>query len=739
MDYKSICTRLEEIESIRRTINQKRLVNKEIIYEENIEYVEGVSVIVPTYKGENHILKCLISLTNQSLHNDLFEIIIIINGEKDNTKSIVENYINKNEISNIKILQSDIPSAGNARNIGIEVASRKFITFVDDDDYISYKFLEELYNNSSENRIVISQIIDVDYLGEENKFNSINKQILKYKGEVDMPLKNINMILTINACKLMPTKLVKRLKYDVLLRSGEDVVFYSQLISNNNFKYYVLEEKNNAIYYRVLRDNSVSRKKMIFGFNVIERLEVISRLDRILDTTTQENKKMFIKQKINAQALFINRYLLENQSERTKILSNIKKYNINYIPYNIINRGIAKDLVIAYCFPPYIDTSGNVMAKRIREEGKVVDVIFNNNSKIRKLDNRLNILVEDIVENKIQINSYASFSNWKSIRDFCDRGISEILKIERSKGKYESVYSRIMFPASHFLAFEYKLMNPEVKWVAEFSDPILFDINSNIRNSEINDQIFINKVKKNSKMKHDISLYENNLFFLGEYIPYVFADEIIFTNKNQMEYMVENFPIDSMKEIIIKKAIIKKQPTLEKSYYDLVKTDYKINQKKTNFAYFGSFYETRNLDDVINAFLKIDQKYNKQYNIHIFTNDPKAFYEKVSNEYANIIDNFKVNAYVSFLEFLNLTTKFDCLIVNDAVTIGIKEVNPYLPSKLSDYIGSGTPVWGICEQDSTMHKYGIAYKSLIGDIPGGSDILEAIIKDKMNYIEEKIY
>ena len=41
-----------------------------------------------------------------------------------------------------------------------------------------------------------------------------------------------------------------------------------------------------------------------------------------------------------------------------------------------------------------------------------------------------------------------------------------------------------------------------------------------------------------------------------------------------------------------------------------------------------------------------------------------------------------------FFEFLNLTTKFDCLIVNDANTKDYKEINPYLPSKLSDYLGS---------------------------------------------------
>ena len=56
----------------------------------------------------------------------------------------------------------------------------------------------------------------------------------------------------------------------------------------------------------------------------------------------------------------------------------------------------------------------------------------------------------------------------------------------------------------------------------------------------------------------------------------------------------------------------------------------------------------------------------------------------------------RVGPYVRYLEFLNLTTKFDCLIVNDAATGASHARNPYLPSKWADYRGAGTPVWGTC-------------------------------------------
>ena len=68
------------------------------------------------------------------------------------------------------------------------------------------------------------------------------------------------------------------------------------------------------------------------------------------------------------------------------------------------------------------------------------------------------------------------------------------------------------------------------------------------------------------------------------------------------------------------------------------------------------------------------------------------------------------------LEFLNLTTQFDVLVVNDAATTAHHEVNPYLPSKVADYRGSGTPVWAICEPGSVLATLDFEHRSDLGDV-----------------------
>src|SRR5690606_12420211 len=89
-----------------------------------------------------------------------------------------------------------------------------------------------------------------------------------------------------------------------------------------------------------------------------------------------------------------------------------------------------------------------------------------------------------------------------------------------------------------------------------------------------------------------------------------------------------------------------------------------------------------------------------------------------------------VNPYVSFFEFLNLTLKFDCLIVNDAETKNIKSINPYLPSKLSDYQGSGNKVWGICEEGSILSKTDLDHKSEFNDVKTIIKVINSLMLTK---------
>ena len=78
------------------------------------------------------------------------------------------------------------------------------------------------------------------------------------------------------------------------------------------------------------------------------------------------------------------------------------------------------------------------------------------------------------------------------------------------------------------------------------------------------------------------------------------------------------------------------------------------------------------------------------------------------------------------------TMKFDVLIVEDSFTKGHFIKNPYLPSKLSDYNGSNTTIWAICEENSEMSKLDIKFKSHINDLTGNINTLNSIMYEKTN-------
>lgn len=691
----------------------------------NMDYKEGITIIIPSYKGKNHILSLLNSLKNQTLNKSLFENIIIINGEKDRTKEIIDDFIKENNQLNIKIIYEKEANASKARNIGLDNVSRKYVTFIDDDDYISPNYLEKLYENRKEDTIVIGGFLDVNPDTEE-VFNSyITSEIDSNSEYIKNPYKKLKSVLTINVSKLIPSKSLEEVRFKPHIKSGDDISFNCLNYAKNDYKFYVIPKEEKAIYYRVLKENSLSRQKTSYDFNIKERLIVIKDLNNLLESLNNEEVNEFIKSRINAQTIFIREYLEKFPEDTGKVREEIDKKNLIYFPYKIINKNQAKTLVISYNFPPYLDTSGIVMAKRIATKKEIVDVVHNKMDV--KKDKKLKLIATPYIDHDILINSPYAFKAWEKIKKFIKKGINEINKIVGKKGEYVKVYSRSMHPASHFLAFEYKIKYPNVKWTAEFSDPIRYKSDGKERIHLIKDEKYVDRIYNLTK-EYNIDKKEyNNLFFLCESLAFIFADEIVFTNENQEKFMIEAYPSENIREKVRKIAKIDKHPTLEKKYYNLIESHYKIDNDYVNIGYFGAFYENRTLDDVFFSAYNLNSELKKKLKIHIFTSANDSIYNLI--DCIPIRKIIKLNHYLPYLEFLNLIEKFDCLIVKDAK---IKGMNPYLPSKISDYLGSNSDTWIIYEKNSPISKYKVKYKSPLNDVLKIITTLEKIVKDKIN-------
>ena len=113
-----------------------------------------VSVIVPTYKRDSSLVRALESLENQTYKN--IEVVVVNDCVEETWKEYVENTIQKfidNGILKIVFIQNQVNlGSAKTRNVGIENASGKYITFLDDDDvYLPGDAVERLFHEMSGN------------------------------------------------------------------------------------------------------------------------------------------------------------------------------------------------------------------------------------------------------------------------------------------------------------------------------------------------------------------------------------------------------------------------------------------------------------------------------------------------------------------------------------------------------------------------------------------------------------
>ena len=222
-----------------------------------------VSVIVPVYNVEKYIEKCLQSLTNQTLQD--IEIIIVNDGSKDNSKKIVESFMEKFP-QKIIYLEKTNGGLSDARNYAIPYATGEYIAFLDSDDYIEVDMYEKMYEIAKKEN---SDLVKCDFYWE------YPKKIKEDVGQVYYDKKEmLEKVRVVAWNKLIRKSILEKTK--IIFPKGyryEDVEFTYKLIPHLNKVSFL---KKPCIHY-VQRDNSISnsqneRTKEIFDVldNVIK-------------------------------------------------------------------------------------------------------------------------------------------------------------------------------------------------------------------------------------------------------------------------------------------------------------------------------------------------------------------------------------------------------------------------------------------------------------------------------------
>lgn len=238
-----------------------------------------ISVIIPTYKPQAYLWECLNSLVAQTFPKSNFEIILVLNGCCEPYKSEIESYIIKHKDLNVHFIQTDTPGVSNARNIALDNAKGEYITFIDDDDYVSPFYLEGLYKVSSEDTIGLSYPYAFnDGEPEKQVPYRITETYNKLKPLGKIKYTRVRKLFSGPCMKLIPKSFIQDRRFDVRFKNGEDSLF--MFLISDKYKY-VLCSYENVIYYRRFRNNSATTSNRTRWQKIYNSLNIMKALSDI--------------------------------------------------------------------------------------------------------------------------------------------------------------------------------------------------------------------------------------------------------------------------------------------------------------------------------------------------------------------------------------------------------------------------------------------------------------------------
>ena len=221
----------------------------------------SISIIVPVYKVEKYLNRCLDSILAQTFTD--WECILIDDGSPDNSGKICDEYAKKDE--RFVVIHHENAGVSAARNAGLDIAKGEYITFVDSDDWVENSFLQEQYSD------IVSDDYDVCICGFVGKGKVINRElsVIEAKKNLFTP----KGFLGFPWSKIINRQKILGLRFDPSITYCEDTDFFYRLFSKCNKILWT----NKPLYYYENNPNSVTRgigftSQVQSKFDTIEKL-----------------------------------------------------------------------------------------------------------------------------------------------------------------------------------------------------------------------------------------------------------------------------------------------------------------------------------------------------------------------------------------------------------------------------------------------------------------------------------
>lgn len=230
--------------------SKKKVVNHK-------EKRKKLSIIVPCYKVEKYLPRCLDSLVNQTLKE--IEIICINDGSPDNCINILKDYQKKHP-DKIVIIDKENEGVWKGRKDGVKKATGEYIGFVDSDDYVDLTFAEKLYDNAKKRKADIS-VCGFDRIDLDTG-NLYSREMCKPESKEIIIKDNPGALLEMNGApwnKIYKSELLKKMHdMENVPRVLDDMMFIQLIYLNANKIVFV---PDSLVFYMVRKDSIINTVK----------------------------------------------------------------------------------------------------------------------------------------------------------------------------------------------------------------------------------------------------------------------------------------------------------------------------------------------------------------------------------------------------------------------------------------------------------------------------------------------
>jgi len=231
-----------------------------------------VSVIIPIYKVEPYLIRCLDSILNQTYKN--IEIILVDDGSPDNCPQICDEYAAKD--NRIIVIHQENGGLSAARNTGLDIAKGEYISFVDSDDWVHLQYIEVLLTSALKEN---ADIIIGNHIRVNNSLIQHEDKYLNIKSYRSLDALNILIYkapdsFVVSWSKLYKKELFNNVRFP-LKQIHEDefttyqLFFYSKKISyTSKTLYYYFQRPDSIMGQKVSFDNTLYQEQQALFFEI---------------------------------------------------------------------------------------------------------------------------------------------------------------------------------------------------------------------------------------------------------------------------------------------------------------------------------------------------------------------------------------------------------------------------------------------------------------------------------------